>query len=78
MIRFQLLITSKNVNNKGMYCFVNRMEKRELIIATIGIVLIIIGLIILVIVPDVSTRFFVGGLITWLGVILLARTLFRG
>jgi hypothetical protein len=53
------------------------MKKRELIIATIGIILIIIGLIILAIVPDVSTRFFVGGLITWLGVILLARTLFR-
>jgi hypothetical protein len=53
------------------------MEKRELIIATIGIVLIIIGLVILTIVPDASTRFFVGGLITWVGVILLARALFR-
>jgi len=58
------------------YC-VSRMEKRELIIATIGIVLIIIGLVILTIVHDLSTRFFVGGLITWLGVILLARALFR-
>jgi multisubunit Na+/H+ antiporter MnhG subunit len=53
------------------------MEKRELIIATIGVIFIIIGLIILAIVPDVSTRFFVGGLITWLGVILLARALFK-
>jgi hypothetical protein len=40
------------------------MEKRELITATIGIVMIIIGLIISGIVHDVSTRFFVGLLIT--------------
>jgi F0F1-type ATP synthase assembly protein I len=60
-----------------MYCFVNKMERRELVIATIGIILIISGLIISGIVPDASTRFFVGFLIVWLGVILLARTLFR-
>jgi uncharacterized membrane protein len=53
------------------------MEKRELIVAIFGITLIIIGLTILPIEPDVSTRFFVGFLITWLGVTLLARTLFR-
>jgi uncharacterized membrane protein len=60
-----------------MYCFVNGMEKRDLIIAAIGIILIILGLIICVIVPDASTRFFAGFLIVWLGVILLARTLFK-
>jgi hypothetical protein len=48
-----------------------------MITATIGIVMIIIGLIILAIVPDVSTRFFVGFLIVWLGVIFLGRTLIR-
>jgi len=40
------------------------MEKRKLIIGTIGIILIIIGLIILVIAPDVKIKFFVGFLIT--------------
>jgi len=53
------------------------MEKRELIIATIGVILITLGLIISGIVPDALTRFFVGFLIVWLGVILLASTLFK-
>jgi uncharacterized membrane protein HdeD (DUF308 family) len=54
-----------------------RMEKREVIPAIIGIIMIIIGLIIVAIVPDASTRFFVGMLVTWLGVILLGGTLTR-
>jgi hypothetical protein len=55
-----------------------RMEKRAVISAIIGIIMIITGLIIVAIVPDASTRFFVGLLVTWLGVILLGRTLTRG
>lgn len=51
------------------------MERREMITATIGIIIIIIGLIILAIVPDASTRFFVGGLIVWFGIIILGQTL---
>jgi hypothetical protein len=53
------------------------MEKRELITTTIGIILIIIGLILLAIVPDATTRFFVGGVIVWLGIIFLGKTLTR-
>ena len=53
------------------------MEKRELITATIGIILIIIGFIILAIIPDASTRFFFGGVILWLGIIILGKTLTR-
>jgi hypothetical protein len=33
------------INNKTMFCCASRMEKRELIRATIGLVFIIIGLI---------------------------------
>ena len=37
--------------------------------------MIIFGLIIHAILPDVSTRFFVGGLTTWLGGIFLEKAL---
>ena len=47
------------------------MEKRELITATIGILLIVIGLIILVIVSDASTRFFLGAMLSFWGIIIL-------
>ncbi len=53
------------------------MEKRKLITSIIGIVLIIIGLISCIIFPDASSRFFIGGLITWLGVIFLAGTFLK-
>ena len=51
------------------------MEKRELITGTIGITLIIIGIIILAIVPDASTRFFLGAVISFLGIIILGYTI---
>jgi len=51
------------------------MEKRELITGTIGITLIIIGIIILAIVPDASTRFFLGAMISFLGIIILGYTI---
>jgi len=53
------------------------MKTRDLIIAIIGFVLLIIGFIILAIEPVASTRFFVGGLISWLGIIFLWKTLTR-
>ena len=51
------------------------MEKREMITGTIGITLIIIGMIILAIIPEASTRFFLGAIITWLGIIILGYTI---
>jgi hypothetical protein len=51
------------------------MGKRELITSTVGIILIVMGLLILAIIPEASTKFFVGVLITWLGIIILGKTL---
>jgi hypothetical protein len=51
------------------------MVKRGLITSTIGIILIILGLMILAFMTEVSTKFFVGGLLTWLGIIIIGRTL---
>jgi len=51
------------------------MEKRELVSSAIGIILIIIGMIILAIVPDASTRFFLGAMISFLGIIILGYSI---
>ena len=51
---------------------------KKILIITIGSILIILGLIILAIIPDASTKFFVGVLITWLGIIILGKTITKG
>ena len=51
------------------------MEKRELITATFGIILILIGLLIIAIVSDASTRFFLGAMISFWGIIILGYTI---
>lgn len=53
------------------------MKKGEMVTVIIGIILIITGMVILVIVADASTRFFVGAMISFLGIIILGTTLKR-
>ena len=66
-------------NNKILFCSASRMEKRDIILITIGIVTIPVGLLIAWVNQDKleSTIFLLGSLIFLIGVIFVAGSFLR-